>query len=79
MPAKYKNANAQYASYDAPSSGSSFGGGDDLHIHNNSNVHAGYMEFPYSYQDTTGRRKLTFDGDRNFKVNAIEVFLPQWL
>ena len=65
---------------DNPSWGAIFGGGNDLHVHNDfSNNNDTYSNFPYSYEDSIGKGKSIFTGDPNnsnmhFKIKEIEVF-----
>ncbi|CAF0859943.1 unnamed protein product [Rotaria sp. Silwood1] len=48
---------------------------NDIAVKNDSNSNnASYIDFPFSYLDTTGKGNNTFTGARNFTTSDIEVF-----
>ena len=55
-----------------------FGGGHDLLMYSNCNTNTGsYSNFPYAYEDTTGKGSSIFSGStdsNHFNVQEIEVF-----
>ncbi|EGG20238.1 hypothetical protein DFA_07360 [Cavenderia fasciculata] len=56
--------------------GPSFGSGHDIYISDQcNNNQSSYQNFPYSYEDTTGKGKATFASGYQFKVDEIETFI----
>ena len=75
-PTRYliKRGSEQYALYNNPNYGPTFGGGHDIYVPDISNEATGYTNFPISYIDSTGRGALTFNGNLSFETNDIEVY-----
>eukprot|EP00026_Physarum_polycephalum_P010975 Phypoly_transcript_11164.p1 GENE.Phypoly_transcript_11164~~Phypoly_transcript_11164.p1 ORF type:complete len:360 (+),score=61.90 Phypoly_transcript_11164:125-1204(+) len=76
-PTKYilNKEHSKYAIRTHSSLGATFGGGFDIHISNNSNQNTdSYINFPYSYIDTTNKGTDTFTGAEHFKTKEIEVY-----
>ncbi|CAF3384490.1 unnamed protein product [Rotaria sp. Silwood2] len=68
-------AHTEYAVSHHSKYGPTFGGGHDVHLANGSNANNNsYVNFPYSYLDTTSKGNNTFTGARNFTASDIEVF-----
>lgn len=74
-PAKYnRNTSANsYAIYNHNGYGPTFGGGHDIYV-DNTHSNGCYLNFPYSYIDSTGAGNATFTGAYNFTPSEIEVW-----
>ena len=75
------NGKNRYAIYCNPSYGARFGGGNDLHIHNNANTNQGSCsnlgntyQPPAGYQCGTPQTQSLFAGSYTFAPTEIEVF-----
>jgi len=74
-PTKYSIRRAEYSIFDVNTCGPTFGGGNDLHVCDNSQTKThSYCNFPHSYIDTTKRGVKTFTGNRTFQTSDIEVY-----
>ena len=80
QPTKFplKNENDKNAIYHRSDRGPSFGGGHDIFVSSGCDTETGsYGNFPYTYNDTTGKGKGVFSSytnTQNFQVQEIEVF-----
>ena len=73
--------NHQYAIYSTPGYGPSFGGGNDLHISNNSHVNqqsytnfGGTYQAPAGYVSNTPQTESLLAGSLYFTPNEVEIF-----
>ena len=76
-PTKYSinPAQSNHAVYHYPASGPSFGGGQDMGVtYDMYGNKSGYIRFPSTYIDTTGKGRDTFTGADNFTPSDIEVY-----
>jgi len=75
QPTKYILKSPQYAIYCEDQFGPTFGNGFDMNVFSDSNLSSrSYFNFPYTYEDSTGRGFSTFTGSSNFQTEEIEVF-----
>lgn len=74
-PTKYTVKLRNLAIYDHTNYGPTFGAGFDLSINGQSQEsETNSFNFPHSYIDTTKRGSSTFTGERNFRINDMEVY-----
>ena len=77
-PTKFpKNNNNNYAVYHGSHYGPTFGGGFDIASNYDKLLNNAQSNFPYSYQDTSGKGKSIFTGNTttdNLELKEIEVF-----
>ena len=72
-----KNNNDNYAVYHGSHYGPAFGGGFDIASNYDKLLDNAHSNFPYSYQDTSGKGKSIFTGNtnnNNLEHKEIEVF-----
>jgi hypothetical protein len=76
LPTRYliTGGKEQYAIFDVPSYGPTFGGGHDIYVPDKSNATDGYTNFPHTYTDTTRKGSVTFSGNYSFRTSDIEVY-----
>ena len=74
-PTKYPVKLRNHAVYDHANHGPTFGAGFDLCVNGqNRDSDTNSFNFPHSYVDTTKQGALTFTGNRNFRMNDLEVY-----
>jgi len=70
----HKTSDKSYSIYDVASHGPTFGGGYDITVSSGCNSNENNFNFPYTYEDTTGKGSNTFTASNTFRVAEIEVF-----
>jgi len=74
-PTKYpRKQQSTFAIFSYSTYGPTFGNGHDIYVANNSNQNStSYTNFPYAYEDSTGKGQNTFTGAKYFTTTDIEV------
>ncbi len=73
-PTCFECKNTTYSTYCNSSYGPTFGGGNDLMIHEGSDTGTSRTFFPQHYTDTLGRGRATFTGAQDFTPEDYEVW-----